>query len=183
MIPISQLRNGSRIIFRDEPHEAIEVSHLKMGRGGAKVITKLRNLLTLGVIDYTFHGEERLAEADISYRNSQYLYSEGDTHYFMTNDDFTQFTLQLPNDRVRYLKEGEVVDLMLWNNRVIDVKVPKKVELRVTYTEPGFKGDTASAGNKPATVETGATLQVPLFIQIGDTIRINTETSSYDSRV
>ncbi len=183
MISLGQAKIGTKIIWRQEPHEIIEANHHKMGRGGAKLVTKLRNLISQAVIDYTFQGDEKLEEAEVGYRNSQYLYSEQTTHFFMTNDDFTQFSLVLPKDRVKFLKEGENVDLMIWNNQVIDVKLPKKVELRVTYTEPGFKGDTASAGSKPATVETGAGTQVPLFIQIGDTIRINTDTGAYDSRV
>lgn len=183
MLNLGQIKTGQKIMFRSSPHEVIEANHLKMGRGGAKLVTKLRNLVDQSVYDYTFAGDERLEEADVRYRAGQFLYSEGTTQNFMTNDDFTQFSLSLPKDRIKYLKEGEPVDLMLWNNQIIDIKIPKKVELKVTYTEPGFKGDTASAAMKTAELETGSTAQVPLFIAIGDTVRINTDTGSYDSRV
>lgn len=182
MISLGQARVGGRIVWKGEPYEIIDVKHLKVGRGGAKLVTKLRNLLTQAIIEYTFQGDEKLEEADIGYRNSQYLYSEGDKHFLMSNDDYTQFELSLPKDRMKLLKEGETVDVLLWDGKVIDVKLPKKVQLRITYTEPGFKGDTSGSTTKPATVETGASVQVPLFIQIGDSIRINTDTAAYDSR-
>lgn len=182
MISLGQVRAGGRVVWRGEPHEIVEAKHLKVGRSGAKLVTKLRNLLTQAMVEYTFQGDEKFEEADIGYRSSQYLYSEDSTHYLMSNDNYEQFSLSLPKSRMRLLREGEAVDVLLWNGRVIDVKLPKKVELRVTYTEPGFKGDTSGSTTKPATVETGATVNVPLFINIGDSIRINTDTAAYDSR-
>ena len=183
MISLGQVKVGSNIIFRDKPHQVVEVNHLKMGRGSAKLVTKLRNLVDQSVYDYTFAGDEKLEEASISYRQVQFLYREGKDGFFMTNDDFETLSLPLGEARAKYLKEGETVDLMLWQNQPIDVKLPKKVTLKVTYTEPGFKGNNANAATKPATVETGATINVPLFIKDGDSITINTDTGSYDSRV
>lgn len=183
MLSLGQVKVGQKIIFRANPHEVLAANHLKMGRGGAKLVTKLRNLLDQTVYEYTFAGDERLEEADISYRHAQYLYNEGATAHCMANDDFSQFSLVVAKERLKFLKEGTPVDLMLWNNQAIDIMIPKKVELKVTYTEPGFKGDSTSATLKTAELESGASLQVPLFITIGDTVRVNTETGSYDSRV
>lgn len=183
MLSLGQVKNGTKIMFRSFPHEVLEANHHKMGRGRAKLVTKLRNLVDQSVYDYTFAGDERFEEAEISYRQAQFLYREGKDGFFMTNDDFATLSLPLPDARAKYLKEGESVDLMLWQQRPIDVKLPKKVSLTVTYTEPGFKGNTTSATLKKATVETGAQINVPLFIKEGDTITINTDTGTYDSRV
>lgn len=183
MLSLNQVRVGSKIIFRNAPFEVTEANHLKMGRGGAKLVTKMRNLLTQAVIDYTFAGDEKIEEADIYYRAAQFLYKESGEAFFMTNDDFEQLSLHLAENKVKFLKEGESVDLMIWQGRLIDVKLPPKVDLQVTYTEPGFKGNTTSAAMKPATLETGAQINVPLFINAGDIVRINTETSLYDSRI
>lgn len=183
MIPLNQARVGTTILFRNEPHEIVAAQHIKMGRGGAKLTTKLRNLLTQAIIDYTFQGDERLDQAEIYFKSGQYLYSDGGQGYFMLNDTYEQVNLALPADRVKFLKEGENVDLVFWSDRVIDVKLPKKIDLKVDYTEPAVKGNTVNAATKAATLETGAKVQVPLFIATGDTIRINTETGTYDSRV
>jgi len=183
VIPLNQVRVGNKIIFRDAPHEVIEANHLKMGRGGAKLVTKLRNLIDQSVYDYTFAGDERLEEAQISYRPVQFLYAEGLSSNFMTKDDFETLSLNLPAIKTKFLKEGADVDLITWQDRPIDIKLPKKVELTITYTEPGFKGNTTSAALKPATVETDAQVMVPLFINQGDQIIVNTETGEYDSRI
>lgn len=183
MYNLGEIRPGFKIIFRDAPHEVVEANHLKMGRGGAKLVTKLRNLLNQSVYDYTFAGDERLEEANISYKAAQFLYSENNESFFMTNDDFETISLTLDSSRGKFLKEGEAVDLMFWKDSAIDVKIPKKVTLKITYTEPGFKGNTASSVLKPATTETGAQIMVPLFISSGDIIKVNTETGEYDSRV
>jgi len=182
MLSLGQVRPGSKVIFRGLPHEVIEANHHKMGRGGAKLQTKLRNLLDQAVIDYTFAGEERLEEASISYRAAQYLYSEGKTGYFMITDTYEQLMGSLPESQRRFLKEGEKVDLMTWQDQIIGVKLPKKIELEITYTEPAVKGNTANAATKSATLETGVTIQVPLFIKTGDRVFVNTETGQYDSR-
>ena len=183
MLSLNQVRNGNKIIFRGEPFEVVEAQHHKMGRGGAKLVTKLRNLISQAVIDYTFAGDERLDEADVSYKAAQYLYSEGETAYFMINDTFEQAEVNLPKSRLGLLKEGQPVDIMFWQSRALDVKLPSKVELKVTYTEPGFKGNTVSNTLKPATMETGLQVSVPLFINTGDTIKVSTENGAYDSRV
>lgn len=183
MLSLGQVKPGVRVIFRGEPYEVIESNHQKLGRGGAKLVTKMRHLLSQAVIDYTFAGDERLEEAIISFYRAQFLYHDRQLSFFMKNDDYEQVSLVLSDNQRRFLKEGEQVDLVFWNKRVIDARLPKKVELEVTYTEPGFKGDSVGTTLKSATLETGAIVQVPLFLKTGDKIRINTETGSYDSRV
>lgn len=182
MLNLGQVKSGAKIMFRSAPHEVLEANHHSMGRGGAKLVTKLRNLLDQSVYDYTFAGDERLEEAGINYRASQYLYREGDNGFFMTNDDFETLSLTLNDQKAKYLKEGEAVDLMIWQEKAIDIKLPKKVTLEITYTEPGFKGNTTGSASKPATVETGATVLVPLFLNVGDSIVVNTETGAYSER-
>lgn len=183
MYSLGEVRPGFKIVFRDAPHEVVVAEHLKMGRGGAKLVTKLRNLLNQSVYDYTFAGDERLEEANISYRAVQFLYNEGGQSYFMTNDDFETIPLKLADNRARFLKEGEAVDLMFWKDQAIDVKIPKKVTLKITYTEPGFKGNTTSSVLKPATTETDTQIMVPLFINVGDLVEVNTDTGEYAGRI
>ncbi len=182
MLSLNQIRSGQKIIFRGEPYEVIEANHLKVGRGGAKLVTKLRNFLTGATIDYTFAGDERLDEAEVRYRASQYLYAEAEQAYFMTNDDYETLAVKLPVKQTQLLLEGSTADLIIWQNQAIGINLPKKVELKVAYTEPGFKGNTQSSTLKPAKLETGLEIQVPLFINVGDTVRVNTETASYDAR-
>ncbi len=182
MLNLGQVKSGAKIMFRNAPHEVLEAGHHAMGRGGAKLVTKLRNLLDQTVYDYTFAGNEQLEEAGINYRAAQFLYREGDNGFFMTNDDFETLSLKLGDRSAKFLKEGEAVDLMIWQEKAIDIKMPKKVTLAITYTEPGFKGNTTGSASKPATVETGATVLVPLFLNAGDSIVVNTETGAYSER-
>jgi elongation factor P len=182
MLSLNQIKSGQKIIFRAEPYEVLEANHLKVGRGGAKLVCKLRNLLTGTIIDYTFAGDERLEPADVRFRIAQFLYNEGPKSYFMTSDDFSTVELAVPQEQAAYLLEGSNADLIVWQDRPIAVNLPKKVNLRVSYTEPGFKGNTQSATLKPAKLETGLEVMVPLFVNVGDTIVVNTETGRYDSR-
>lgn len=183
MISLNQVKTGTKIIFRDQPHEVLSANHLMVGRGGAKLQTKLRNLIDHSVYDYTFSGDERLDEAAISFRQAQYLYSEEDRSFFMANDNFAQFEVSLDESKKKYLTEGLGVDLLLWQEKVVGVRLPKKMTVKVDSTEPGVKGDTVSAATKKAVIESGAVIQVPLFIKVGDQVVINTETGRYDSRV
>lgn len=182
MLPLNQVRTGAKIIFRAAPHEVVEANHHKMGRGGAKLVTKLRNLLTGAVYDYTFAGDEKLEQADLRYRQSQFLYSEGAKGFAMTSDSFETFELNLSDNARKFLREGEQVDLVIWQDQAIDLNLPKKVSLKVTYTEPGYKGNTTSAALKNATLETNATVNVPLFIKQSDVIVVNTESGEYVER-
>lgn len=182
MLSLGQVSVGSKILFRNAPHEVLQSNHLKLGRGGAKLQTKLRNLIDGAVIDYTFSGDERLEEVEINYRTAQFLYAEGPTGHFMFSDTYDQVSASLNDGAKRFLKDGTNVDLQTWQGRIIGVKLPKKVELEVQYAEPAVRGNTANAANKNATLETGANIQVPLFIKSGDKVLVNTDTGQYDSR-
>lgn len=183
MLSIGQVKLGTKIIFRAAPHQAILANHLNLGRGQAKLITKLKNLITGAIVDQTFSGNERIEEATVTYHPSQFLYSTGQTGQFMTDDTFEQLSYRLEPNQAKFLREGQPVSLTIWNDQVIEIVLPKKVELKVTYTEPGIKGDTTGEARKSATLESGATIQVPLFIHNGQTVVVNTETGQYDSRV
>ena len=182
MISLGQAKVGTKILWRSSPHEIVEVNHQKLGRGGAKLVTKLRNLITGTTLVFTFSGDEKLEPAEVRYRQAQYLYSEGDTSFFMTSDDFETIGVKIPVERSKLLLEGGSADLMVWEDQVIDVKLPAKVTLKVTYTEPGFKGNTQSSVLKPAKLDSGLEVNVPLFINVGDSIIISTDTGKYDSR-
>lgn len=183
MLALNQVRAGTKIIFRDTPYQVIEANHLKVGRGGAKLQTKLRNLIDNSVIDYTFAGEERLEEANVSYQSAQFLYKDSSSAFFMLNGTYEQIVLPSRHEQTKFLTEGGAVDLILWQDKVIGVQVPKKVVLTVSYTEPAAKGNTVNAATKDATLESGAVVRVPLFIKTGDTVEVNTETGLYTSRV
>jgi len=183
MLSLAQVKIGSKIMFRDTPHEVISATHVQAGRGQAKLDTKLRNLLTQAIFEQTFQGNDRIEEATLQYKNATYLYREDSLAQAMLADTFEQVSVKLSPERYKYLKEGQPIDLLFWRDVVIDVKSPKKVELEVTYAEPAEKGNTVNAAMKPATLETGAIIQVPLFIKTGDNIVVNTETGQYDSRV
>ncbi len=183
MLSLNQVKGGSKIVFRGSPHEVIEANHLKMGRGGAKLNTKLRNLLDRSIIDYTFAGEERLVEAETYHKSAQFLYAEGQTCHFMLNDTYEQVSIEEKSGKQGFLKDGEKVDLLFWQERVIDIVLPKKIALQVSYTEPGTKGNTVNAALKPATLETGTVVKVPLFIKTGDVVEISTETGEYSGRL
>lgn len=182
MISLNQLKTGNKIIYRAIPHEVINANHSKVGRGGAKLNTKLRNLIDGTVIDYTFAGEEKLEEAQVTYRQAQFLYSENEQSYFMLTDDYSQLSAKINNNKFRYLSEGQAVDLVLWQEKIIDLRLPSKIEVIVKYTEPGIKGDRVSTGTKAATLENNTVIQVPLFVKTGDRIILNTDSGEYVSR-
>ncbi|OGD61141.1 elongation factor P [Candidatus Berkelbacteria bacterium RIFCSPLOWO2_01_FULL_50_28] len=182
MLSLAQVKVGSKILFRDAPHEVVFVNHIKQGRGQAKLDCKLRSLLTQAIFEQTFQGNDRVEEASLQYSAATYLYREGELAQVMIADTFEQEAVKLPEDRFKFLKEGQPIDLLFWQDKVIDVKLPKKVEMEITYTEPAVSGNTVNAALKPATLETGATVNVPLFVKTGDRITVNTETGQYDSR-
>lgn len=183
MLPIGQIKTGVVLIYRQLPHEVISASHLNLGRGQAKVTAKLRNLLNRAVFETTFQGNDRLEEAELRYCEANFLYRDSQTSYFMTKDDFATVSFTLPEAAAKFLRQNESVTLRLWEEKVIDVKIPAKVDLKIEYSEPGERGDTVSAPRKRATLETGATILVPLFIQSGEIVRVKTETGEYDGRV
>jgi elongation factor P len=185
LIDTSDFRNGLSIILDDEIYTIIEFQHVKPGKGGAFVRTKLRNARTGAVIDKTFRAGERMEQARIERRPMQYLYSQDDEYYLMDTNTFEQVAVSssLVGDSAKYLKDGMEVTVVDCDGRIIGVEVPFFVELEVVETEPGVRGDTAAGGSKPAKLETGAVIQVPFFINVGDRVKVDTRTDTYLERV
>ena len=184
MLSITEIKNGKKIVLNNEPYEVIDYLHSKIGRGGAVLRTKLRNLTTGAVLEQTFQGADKLEEALVSKAKAQFLYKTGDTYEFMDNETYEQFALvgSVIGDSQGYVVEGTEVTLLMWNGQPLTIELPAKVTLLVTDAPPGLKGDTASGGDKVVTVETGLQITTPLFVKAGDKIIINTERGSYVSR-
>ena len=185
MITANQFRTGLTILIDSEIYSVIEFQSVKPGKGGAFVKSKLRNLRTKKNIEKTFRVEERFQEAFIEDKKLQYLYNSGDTYYFMDSDTFEDIMIEKEklSEIVSYLKDNMGVIVVYYNNEIIEVKLPIFIKLKIEHTEPGIKGDTAKGSFKPATLETGATIQVPLFINESDVIKIDTRTGNYVERV
>jgi elongation factor P len=185
LISTNEFRKGAKIEYKGEPFEIIDFQHVKMGRGGAIVRTKLKSLKTGSVLEDTFRSGEKFESPHLDERSMQYLYAEGDHHYFMDTETFEQIPLSASQlgDTKKFLKENTVVKILKYREEPLTVEVPTFVELVVAQTDPGFKGDTASGGSKPATLETGAVVRVPFHINTGDVIRVDTRTSEYIERV
>lgn len=184
MLNISEIKNGKNIIWNDEPFVVLSSQHSKTGRAGAVLRTKLKNLLTGSLIDKTFQGSDKVDLADISKTKAQYLYAEGEGYNFMDTTSYDQFFLSkdVIGDLSLYLIEGVEVTVLNFNSTPINIELPVKVTLIVTDAPPGIKGDTTSSGDKLVTLETGAKVTTPLFVNIGDKIIVNTETGQYVSR-
>ncbi len=184
MYTTSDIRNGLKIELNGEPYEIIDFLHAKYGRGSAHIWTKLKNLLTGSVIEYTFRSGEKIQRPDLETKEVQYLYRDGDNLVFMDLDTYEQMYVQADTlgKKVFFLKEGEEIKVLIYNGQIIDVNLPAAVVLEVIETEPGVKGDTVSGATKPATLEGGLTVNVPLFINIGDKIKVDTRTFEYLGR-
>lgn len=184
MLNLTDIKTGRTIIWNGEPYVVLEYLHSMIGRGGAVMRTKLKNLLSGSIIDYSFQGSEKVEEAEISKSHAQYLYHEGDEYQFMDMVTFDQFSLSksVLGDIPLYLVEGTEMSVLNWNQRPINVELPIKVTLTVTDAPPGIKGDTASGGGKVVTLETGLQITAPLFIKIDDRVIVNTEKGTYVSR-
>ncbi len=184
MISGSELRKGITIELESKLYQVIDYQHVKMKRTAlAKV--KLRDIQAGHTIERTFQSGEKFIRARLDYRRMQYLYNDGDLYYFMDEENFEQMPLNASQlgDTVNYLKEGMSLDISSYKGELIGVELSITVELKVIDTGPSFKGDTATTGNKPAKLETGITIQVPLFINNGDTIKVDTRSGSYLERV
>ncbi|RTZ89708.1 MAG: elongation factor P [Deltaproteobacteria bacterium] len=181
----SEFRKGLKIELNGEPFLMVDFQHVKPGKGGAFVRTRLKSLMTGNVIDKTFRSGEKVETPDLEERAMQYLYPDGDTYIFMDNETYEQLAIrkEVMGDAVNFLKENTNVTILFHNQKPIGVELPNFVELEVTKTDPGIKGDTASGGSKPATLETGTVVQVPLFIKEGDILKIDTRDGSYIERV
>lgn len=185
MIDTSNFRNGLSIELDGQIYQIIEFQHVKPGKGGAFVRTKLRNLQTNAVLDKTFRAGERMEQAILERKAMSFLYRQGDEYIFMDLESYDQVPLSAAalGSKVKYLKENTEAEMVTHNDRVLGVEIPFFMELEVTQTDPGLRGDTASGGSKPATLETGAVVQVPLFINVGDRIKVDTRTDAYLERV
>ena len=185
MISTNDFKTGLTIELDGEVYQVIEFQHVKPGKGAAFVRSKIRNMRTGAVVERTFNAGEKIPRARIERREMQYLYNDGKNYNFMDMESFDQIqlTAEALGDAVKYLKENMSIQVLMFQGRHIGVELPNFVELAVIETAPGIKGDTASGGSKPATLETGAQVQVPFFINVGDVLQIDTRTGNYIKRV
>jgi len=184
MISVNDFRTGVTIEFEGNIWQVIEFQHVKPGKGAAFVRSKLRNLRNGNIQEKTFRAGERVSRAHIETKTMQYLYASGDSHAFMDTSTYEQIEMQTSQieHELKFIKENMEVSLITYEGEIIGIDLPNNVELEVTETEPGLKGDTVSGGSKSATLETGLVVQVPLFINQGETLLISTSDGKYVSR-
>ena len=184
MISAGDFRNGLTVLIEGNIYQILEFQHVKPGKGAAFVRTKLKNIISGGVVEMTFRPTEKFDTAHIDRKDMQYLYSDGELYHFMDVETFDQIAVDgdTVGDSLKFVKENEMVKVCSHEGNVFSVEPPISVELEVTETEPGVKGDTATGATKPAIVETGASVLVPLFVNQGDKIKIDTRTGEYSSR-
>jgi len=185
MVSAGDFRNGLTIEFEGNVYQVIEFQHVKPGKGAAFVRTKLKNIKNGGVVEKTFRPTEKCPQAHIDRFEMQYLYDDGEMYNYMNTETYDQVALthEEVGDAMKFVKENDMVKMLSHGGQIFSVEPPLFVELEVTETEPGFKGDTSTGATKPATVETGAQVYVPLFVEIGDRLKIDTRTGEYLSRV
>jgi elongation factor P len=181
----NDLRNGMSLDLPDGLYSVVEFQHVKPGKGGAFVRTKLRNVRTKAVVERTFRADEKVEQAVIDKREMQYLYRDQGQYVFMDNESYDQMHVDSSTlaTAASYLKEGDSAILQMYDGEIVGVELPATVELTIAETEPGLQGDRVSGGRKPATLETGLVVQVPLFVNPGDRIRVDTRTGEYNTRV
>ena len=179
------LRNGTTFELDNNVFRVVEFQHVKPGNGAAFVRVKMKNVITGAVLERTFNPSEKLQGAEIEKRDMQYLYNDGELYYFMDNNTYDQMPLNKEQigDALKYIKENMNVTMLAFKGKVFAVEPPMFVELEVTYTEPGFSGNTTTTSGKPATLENGLEISVPLFVEIGNVIRIDTRTGQYMERI
>src|SRR3990172_7717172 len=184
MIETGELRKGSTIEIDGTLYQVIEVEHVKIGRGSAQVRMKLRDVRGGHIIDKSVQAGSRFTRARVERQPAQYLYSEDDLHYFMNTDTYDQFPLNKDHlgDALDYLKENATCNLLMYGDEAVGIDLPAASGLAITQTDPGVRGDTAQGGTKPATLETGITVNVPLFINVGDVLKVDTRTGQYLER-
>ena len=185
MISAGDFRNGRTFEHEGNVYQIVEFQHVKPGKGAAFVRTKLKNIISGGVVEKTFRPTEKFEEAHIDRRDMQYSYNDGDLYYFMDPETYDMLPINMHEieDAMKFVKENDICKVMSYKGKVFGVEPPTFVELLVTETEPGFKGDTATNTTKPATLETGAVIQVPTFIDNNELIRVDTRTGEYMERV
>ncbi len=184
MVSAGDFRNGLTLEIDGTVYQIIEFQHVKPGKGAAFVRTKIKDIINGGVVEKTFRPTEKFPPARIDRKDMQYLYADGDLYNFMDPESYEQISIgkDVVGDSLKFVKENEVCKVSSYNGSVFAIEPPISVELEITETEPGFKGDTATGATKPAIVETGAQVMVPLFVNQGDRIKIDTRTGEYSSR-
>lgn len=185
MYSTADFRTGLKIELDGKPFIIVEFLHVKPGKGGAFVRTKLKNMITGQVLEKTFRAGEKVSQPNIQEKEMQYLYQDKGEFCFMDTESFDQIFLtaeQLKDNRL-FLKENTNINVLIYNDKIVDVELPNFIELTIAQTEPGIKGNTVSGGSKPAILESGGIIQVPLFLNIGDTVRIDTRSKEYIERV
>ena len=185
MIPVTDLRRGVVFELDGEIYRVLEYSHHKPGRGNAYIRTRVRNLRTGAVVEKTFISGDRVQDVRLDHRTVQYLYSDGTLYHFMDTETYEEIALprEVVEEVIPYLVENMTLEMSFHEGEPLDIELPTTVDLEVVHTEPGVKGDTASAATKPATLSTGLVVQVPLFVDVGDIVRIDTRDGSYVTRV
>ena len=184
MITASEFRNGATFELDNQIFQVVEFQHVKPGKGAAFVRTKLKNIITGATVERTFNPSDKMPKAHIERKDMQYLYNDGDLYYFMDTETYEQLPISQSTigDAFKFVKENMIVKILSHKGNVFGIEPPTFVELEITHTEPGFKGDPATGATKPATMETGAIVKVPLFVNQGDMIRIDTRTGEYLER-
>lgn len=186
MIGVQELRKGTTFVDEDgNLYKVLEYQHVKLGRGNAVIKTKLRNVKSGATVDKNFQSGGRVQDVRLDHHTVQYLYNDGETYHFMDTETYEQpaVSAELLGEAAKFLKENVTVELLTYEEKPIEVELPTTVDLKVTEAGPGFKGDTASGGGKPATLETGVVVTVPFFVNVGDTVRVDTRDGSYVTRV
>ncbi|NMB00935.1 MAG: elongation factor P [Firmicutes bacterium] len=184
MISVNDLRTGLTVELEGDIFSVVDFLHVKPGKGAAFVRTKLKNIRTGSTVERTFRAGERIARAHIELKQMQYMYSSGEDYFFMDMETYDQISLRAEDlgDAPKYLLENMTIGIQFYQGQAVGIDLPTTVILEVTHTEPGFKGDTAQGATKPATLETGITIQVPLFVEQGEKVKVDTRTGEYLSR-
>jgi elongation factor P len=184
-LSVNEIKSGVTILVDGQVHMVIETQHVKPGKGAAFVRAKLRNLKDSSIQEKTWRGDEKIEEAFVEERKLQYQYASANLYHFMDQDNFEEVAISEDNlpDKKKFLKDNLEVTGYFYKNETLNISLPNFIEFKVTHTETGIKGDTAKSGTKPAEIETGAAVQVPLFIDVGDVIKVDTRTGEYVERV
>ncbi len=185
MYSTNEFRKGLKVEIDGEPFVIVDYQHVKPGKGNAFVRTKLKSLITGNVLDKTFKSGEKVGRPDLETKSVQYLYRDGEDFVFMDNQTYDQFNVPAEHlgEAAKFMKENMDAELLFYKGKAIDIQIPNFLEFKVVKTEPGVKGDTVSGATKPAEIETGAVIQVPLFIEEGDIIKVDTRSGKYVERV
>lgn len=184
-ISVTDFKTGLTVEIDGQLFQVIDFMHVKPGKGAAFVRSKLKNIRTGSTVERTFNSNEKVEPARIDFREMQFLYKSEDDYTFMDMENYEQLTIEASKmgDAPKYLKENMIVEIQMYQNEILGVQLPNTVELEVTETDPNFKGDTATGGTKPATLETGAVVNVPFFVETGDILQVDTRTNQYLKRV